>query len=503
MTEKLNFAIENAEIVSENPNSNFALLSLDFFASGDNLHDLYVSEETLLKTAPTIKNCPIVWKYDEVLDDVYTHDPDEVPCGFVPENSTIKTRLLDDGRTMLSVVAYVWKRYTGELLNIFKRDGYKKPVSVEIRLKQTGKRRNGKLEILDFVYEGITILGSFVTPAIPLASATVLSFSQEYEKAVKEEFTDSEEIITFPYKSIGDINPALKGISPPLTLGQANEIARQADAIGVDGKANGWAIAISSFKKTHVVKDGRWVKKSKAEMEMSMEKEKELKENEEVLTPQPEAFAEVEVEIKKEDDEEEEEKEEKEEEMAKDEVKEEMAEEEKKEEKKFGFPKDFTPETFESWFAEDEEEDAKMAKEEVTKGEFADPEKVMNALFAKISRMMEKMAKMEEEKKAYMEENSKLKGFKAGMEESQKAFEVEKTLSELSAKVIIPDEVREEMLAKAQEYTLENIEGWIQYCKAKSFEFAVKDDSKDKDTVVRVGMPFGSIKKSDDIWSSK
>lgn len=494
MTEKISFAVENVEVIKENPNSKFALLSLDFFASGNNLHGLYVSEETLLKTAPTIWNCPIVWKYDNKLDDAYTHDAEEVPCGFVPENARIETKLLEDGRTMLTVVAYVWKRYTGELINILRRDGGKKPVSVEMRLKQTGKRNNGKLEILDFVYEAITILGSFVTPAIPLAKATVLSFSEEYKQALKEEFSE-EELLTFPYKSKADMNPALKGINPPVSLGQANEIARQADAIGVDGDKNGWAIAIANFKKTHVVKDGKWVKKSKEEMEMSMEKDKKILENQTEETPitPEETFAEDEVEEKEEEKEEEEE-----------EKKEEMAEEkpEEKEEKKFGFPKNFNMETFNSWFAEDEDEESKMAKDEVAKGEFANPEVVMSGLFAKISRMMEKMAKMEEEKKAYMSENEKLKGFKEDMEKSQKTFEVEKTLSELSAKVVIPDEVREEMLAKAEEYSLENIEGWIQYCKAKSFEFAVKDDSKKEDDVVRVGMPFGATtEKYDQLWS--
>jgi hypothetical protein len=134
---RLSFTIENAEMVQENPDSNFALLALDFFASGNNLHDMYVSEETLLRTADSIKNCPLVWKYDEVLDVVYTHDPEEVPCGFVPESSEITTKKLEDGRTMLSAIAYVWKRYTGPLLSFFKRDGSKKPVSVEMSVFKT------------------------------------------------------------------------------------------------------------------------------------------------------------------------------------------------------------------------------------------------------------------------------------------------------------------------------------------------------------------------------
>jgi hypothetical protein len=346
LIKKLSFEIENAEMIQENPDSKFALLALDFFASGDNLHDMYVSEETLMRTADTIKNCPLVWKYDEVLDDVYTHDPGEVPCGFVPESSEIKTKKLEDGRTMLSAIAYVWKRYTGPLLSFFKRDGGKKPVSVEMSVFKTQPTKDGKTELIDFRYEGVTVLGSYVTPAIPMASANILSFAKEYEEDLEKEFSFTEiivpkeiryavekgleirkeegggtstglafaryliknkiitpekvkeinnyfsthkhsketvdwllfggdyakewaekmvekiedRVVTFPYKSKTDMNPALKGIEPPISLAQANAIAAQADSIGSDEKKNGWAIAISSFKKTHHVEDGKWVK---------------------------------------------------------------------------------------------------------------------------------------------------------------------------------------------------------------------------------------------------
>lgn len=267
MNDKIYFSIEDAKLINENPNSNFAVMELDFFASGKNLHDMYVSEETLLKTADTIKNCPLVWKYDEELDDIYTHTPDEVPCGFVPEHANITSKVLEDGRTMLSVVAYVWKRYTGELLNFFRRDGGIKPVSVEMSVLETMERPDGLLELLDYKFEGITVLGTFVTPAIPLAKATVLSFSKEYEEDLKKEFSNSVERIQhyekgdniMPYSSLKDINPALKGINPSISLGQANSIARQADAIGAE--KGGWGIAIKHFKDSHKVENGRWVKK--------------------------------------------------------------------------------------------------------------------------------------------------------------------------------------------------------------------------------------------------
>jgi hypothetical protein len=78
-----------------------------------------------------------------------------------------------------------------------------------------------------------------------------------------------------PYDSLKNINPALKGIDPPITLGQANEIAKEADAIEKDGK-NGWAISIANFKKRHEIVDGHWVKKIKNGYSLWGETKKEL-----------------------------------------------------------------------------------------------------------------------------------------------------------------------------------------------------------------------------------
>jgi hypothetical protein len=764
LLKKLSFAIENAEMVRENPDSNFALLALDFFASGDNLHDMYVSEETLLRTADTIKNCPLVWKYDEVLDDVYTHDPDEVPCGFVPESSTITSKKLEDGRTMLSAIAYVWKRYTGPLLSFFKRDGGKKPVSVEMSVYKTQPKHDGKTELLDFRYEGITVLGSYVTPAIPMANASVLSFAEEYEEDLEKEFSFSEiiipnkirqavekgleirkeegggtstgvafaryltknkiitpekvreinnyfsthkhsketvdwllwggdyakewaekmaerindELVTFPYKSKADINPALKGITPPISLAQANAIARQADSIGSDKDKNGWAIAISSFRKTHHVENGKWVKNEGSTVKASVEvdvsdledweywqeiveedfaaedmgkgeaiqvnkskdavsntawgsvdktslmhkvlkasnykslvhdvylvvdsgweehpssglhypimqivdgkavynrsglasalgraqgqnetgvvsklnglyKKLGLEENntvkasaddteesiEEVITMTEEEriaaekaeadakakteadakFAAEEAEAKAKEEAEAKAKEEadakfaaeeaeakaKEAQMAADEeAKAKAAEEAKKkleEEKgkKFEFPLEKMQEMFSD---DDDEDDVKMAKAEIAKGKEADFGIVMQGMYAKMCKMAKVVEKMAEDNKAYMAENEQLKKFKAELENQQKEFAISETLKDLSASVYLPEDVRAEMRADAEKYTLENIEAWKNACKAKSFDFAIRMPKNQG--IIEVGLPFsGATKKKDNLW---
>jgi hypothetical protein len=58
-----------------------------------------------------------------------------------------------------------------------------------------------------------------------------------------------------------DVNPSIKGIKPPVTLAQANAIAAQADGIPEGSVESPWAVAISKFKESHTVRDGKWVRK--------------------------------------------------------------------------------------------------------------------------------------------------------------------------------------------------------------------------------------------------
>jgi hypothetical protein len=531
---KISFGIENVELVDSRQNSNFSILSLDFFASGDNLHNLYVSEETLMRTAETIKNCPIIWKYDPKLDDAYGHSPDQTPCGFVPETSKIESRKLQDGRTMLSVIAYVWKRYTGELLNFFKRDGGKKPVSVEMSVFEYGPLDNDRQEIKDFKYEGITVLGSFVTPAIPMASATVLSFSEiekEYNEDLSKEFGLSS--IDFTIPDIVKQN-ATKGLELSKQSGNAGTSVELASAkyfikqksitpekvrhivnyfsaekfkkptktdedvsLLLLGGAEAWQWADAIVTKLDRLEDasvkfgaGNATNPNQTErMEINMKDEKIIEMGD---VKEPETKVE-EVEAKKE-------------EMAfppKDE-KEKPSEEKPatEEKKKFEFPKNFNMEKMAKFFAEEDEEkdeDIEMAKAECM-AEFANPAVLMGGMFAKMCRMASCIEKMSAENKVYMEENESLKKFKASMETAQKEFEVKKTLEELCAKVEIPAEAKEEMAAEAEKFALSDLEAWKTYCKAKSFDFSVKESAKSD--VVRVGLPFtGTTPKKNDLWS--
>lgn len=71
-----------------------------------------------------------------------------------------------------------------------------------------------------------------------------------------------------PYSKWSDVNPAIRGIKPRVTLAQANTIAGWADSIEKkgDGPESPWAVAIAQFKKSYTVKGSKWVKRKQKEV---------------------------------------------------------------------------------------------------------------------------------------------------------------------------------------------------------------------------------------------
>lgn len=79
--------------------------------------------------------------------------------GFVPkEDNPLIYEETEDGRLMLTIKAKIWKRYSQNFLEFFKRDGKVKPVSVEIQVFDLIENEDGTGEIKDFAYMAITVL---------------------------------------------------------------------------------------------------------------------------------------------------------------------------------------------------------------------------------------------------------------------------------------------------------------------------------------------------------
>lgn len=178
--EKLTFSIDKVKLIEDISNSQFARARVWAFASGNNLHNMPTSEESLMRAEPSIYDKPLVWVYDRFEDDAGGHSKFEVPAGFVPKHSAnILYERAEDGRLFFVCDVLIWKYYSGKLLEIFEKANGEKSVSVEIQILDTKDLDNGKTEILDFVYLAITVVGEKYNPMIPLANAQIIQFSQD------------------------------------------------------------------------------------------------------------------------------------------------------------------------------------------------------------------------------------------------------------------------------------------------------------------------------------
>lgn len=533
---RLNFDIESAEIVDEPFDSQFATARIEAFSTGRSLHDTLCDEETLQRTAPTIYEKPIIFNYDNRLGDFGGHSTNPVISGFVVKNSA-EFKTTDDGRITLSVFAKIWKKYAPKFLQVFKDTNKKnKGVSVEIEITDAEDTSEGFLNLKDFVYSAICVLGDYVTEASPGANIQMLSFAkeenEEYKKAYELEFSDKYEEIEFviPSSVKKNVSKALeskKGSSVALAMGRwilknekltpekvksawaflKNKNMDEMDetTFGLYGGKQGYKLFKSLFEKMKEVDDKRLSyfsneenTENKDEKEFSDESS-ENKVKEDTLNMAEEKDDKVKEEEKEAPAEEE-----------KENFAEENKEEEKAEEKKFSLDAFLDVVAALAFLEAETEANEEMAGkigfavEELKKGaEFADGGKVMAGMYAKMFCMKDKMMAMEEQNKVYMAENEELKKFKADVEESQKNFAIDTTLKELSDKVIISEEAMTDMRDKAKEFSFAEIEGWKNYCKAKSFDFAVKPSKKkDEDDIVRIGFPFTSTSKpaKDDLW---
>ena len=89
-----------------------------------------------------------------------------------------------DGQEYITVEAYVWTGLYPELAVLF--EGEPNNQSMEIKVKDTKRNEDGTIEILDFEYKALCILGKEVEPAFD--KAKVITILEEESKEGKEDF---------------------------------------------------------------------------------------------------------------------------------------------------------------------------------------------------------------------------------------------------------------------------------------------------------------------------
>ena len=508
----IKFSIDSMEVLDSMEDSLFREVRIKAFASGENVHTMPIDEDVIVRASKTIYNKPILWKYNKYLDDALGHEKDEVPCGFVPEkfhgkdNEVLLERI--DNRLFIVIKALIWTRYCGRLIDIFNRDDNRKDVSVEIATIEDESFKGNKPRILDFVIAGITILGEWINPACKGCEAELLAFSDDQKKYMDKinnncaiidndivkfsnvkwtnprrvlfnkinSFANKEELLKETYAVIGNLdNPKYSDFRFPhhmldgdkliIDINGLNNVLNNIEALDNEARNhilrhyNELSISNDNFKDFNLSSDiyHKYLSSDKnvgdnmnnekdmckdAKMEKDLEKEKMCNCSEEKVV-----------------------------------------EKEKIDEKKVV--------------------DKEKMSEHVVEECYSDDGKPIPCS-EKVKEMAEKMAKLEEENKAYMAEIEKmadyeeLKKYKE-MAEAEKAKEeqmskMNKVMTDIEEKgVKMTEDEKKKLMSKVTEFS--DIDAWSNY--AKSYVFDNNIGNSDM-----FALPYGNNRKYSSIWEN-
>ena len=525
---RLYYDISNVELLEEASNdSQFATAKIEVFNTGLSRHNTDCDLETLTRTAFTIYEKPVIFEMDYTMGDFGSHSRFTIPAGFViPKSESFYKR--PDGRTALVVLAKIWKKYSGKFLQVFKDTGSdKKKVSAEIEIYESEVSPNGIMNLKEFAYSAVCVLGDYVTEASPDSSIQMITFAKdeikEYERIYKKEFSLKypELDFTVPDEVKVVVKAGLEnyaktrqgGNSVILSLSRfinKNEkvppekvktitklLSKYRDGenessyfFALLGGEVGF-VWFSNLSKKMAELDNTRKSYFSVNYEQTDRKENEGNMDDEKVKPidgeKPETPAQ-------------------EEEMAVAETEEVEEPEEEKMSLSSYIDVNAALEFLEAEGESDVDAAGKilMAVEELKKPEKQDFGVILAGMCSKAFCMKGRMSLMAEEKNVYMAENESLKEYKMGIEKQQKEFAVDATLAELSSRVIIPEDAMTEMKAKSMEFSLDKIDEWKTYCKAKSFDFAPVKTESGGDGIIRSAFVWNieRPKVDNDLWKS-
>ena len=172
----------------------FTKVRVKVMHSGLNLNNSNFSDEAIGKASPSLRNIPLlafVKKTDgsgeadfaghefefKITEDGIKYVYLGRPIGMIPETNNYSYEEDEEGVKFVSADAYIWNQYANEAMDIIQRDG-SKSVSMEISVDNFEvDDKAGVMDITDFKYTGVAILGDDVQPAMRNARLDLASFS--------------------------------------------------------------------------------------------------------------------------------------------------------------------------------------------------------------------------------------------------------------------------------------------------------------------------------------
>ena len=165
------------------------------------------ADELLACAEKSLRCCPIlanVFKNEDGKYEVGGHDMkinfletedgidadiffEEHAVGFIPHDAPMEIVYnSDDGRNHLHTYGVIWKNYSSQLLNYMEKNNNELSVSMEIEVLDSITANDGSEIIKDFVFNGITILGKDVPPAMENAKIQKVFSMEDIKSELKE-----------------------------------------------------------------------------------------------------------------------------------------------------------------------------------------------------------------------------------------------------------------------------------------------------------------------------
>lgn len=182
---KLDFAVDYMSILESDDDT--AIVELDLLHTGKNRNQYYIGRDAVERALPTFYNKPIIYRLNnefmpELATDVVEHGTIEERtmriAGTIPESAPMDF-VERDGKEYLRTKGVIYKIYQPSLMNILQnRDGNVK-VSIEIYVTDKDEMEDGTLEVKDFRFEGVALLGENILEGIEGSQMNVVKFSAE------------------------------------------------------------------------------------------------------------------------------------------------------------------------------------------------------------------------------------------------------------------------------------------------------------------------------------
>lgn len=177
----LKFAVDQVKLLDISDAQN-AVAEVWICHSGNNKHNLPISEETLREAEQTIVNKWLVAGWDG--EDFKEHEVNQLIIGFFPKENDFRY-VEKDNKTYFVANAIISKLYADWAFEVFEKENFRE-CSMEITVMET-KIKDGFEWITAYIYNAVTVLGKNISPAMAGANVTITKFSESELVDIREE----------------------------------------------------------------------------------------------------------------------------------------------------------------------------------------------------------------------------------------------------------------------------------------------------------------------------